>query len=305
MKQWDSSLTKSSHSELTSGKLKTRDKMQSEINTSTTSLNWSTQSRNKTDLNIRLDHQECKVVIQTWVKLITTIKMMVIRTCAEARDTSIVDVVANAEVVEIWKVTTPTATVTNITTRIRGSTTISTTTMVKWEVDSTSSNSSNSTSSNNNRCLWVWVSSSSRWINNRCHLSSRCKCLLNNSRCKCQPNKRTWCNFHKSMLLNLIHSKVMIEITLLVTTFTRQFMLLTEKNMHQPSLVCFLMKQQSITSCFWPRISISRLRLARPMSYSFRPSKVKSNKWQCSSKLLRTSEHYRDLLTITKIELIR
>lgn len=56
---------------------------------------------NKTDLNIRLDHQECKVVIQTWVKLITTIKMMVIRTCAEARDTSIEDVVANVEVVEI------------------------------------------------------------------------------------------------------------------------------------------------------------------------------------------------------------
>jgi hypothetical protein len=59
------------------------------------------QSKNKTDQITKLDHQECKVVIQTWVKLITTIKMMVIRTCAEARDTSIVDVVANAEVVEI------------------------------------------------------------------------------------------------------------------------------------------------------------------------------------------------------------
>jgi hypothetical protein len=58
------------------------------------------QSKNKTDQITKLDHQEC-IVAHTWVRLRVTIKMMVIKTCAEARDTSIEDVVANAEVVEI------------------------------------------------------------------------------------------------------------------------------------------------------------------------------------------------------------
>jgi hypothetical protein len=90
-------MTKSSHSELTSGKPKMKDKTQSEINTSITSRNLLMQSKNKTDQITKLDHQEC-IVAHTWVRLRVTIKMMVIRTCGVDRDTSIVDVVVSAVV---------------------------------------------------------------------------------------------------------------------------------------------------------------------------------------------------------------
>lgn len=224
--------------------------------------------------------------------------MMVIKTCVVARDTSIVDVVANAVVVVAWK-TIRTAMETSTLTRIRCLTTSSITIMVKWEAATTSSNNS---SSNSSRCQWAWVK-----ITSRCHNSSnpfsRSWCQIN-SRCRCQLNKR-WCNFLKWMLPNLIHSKVMTETTSSVTTFTRLSMPRTVKSTLQPLLVCSLMKQLSITSCFWPRTSTSKVRLGKPMSCSSRPNRTKSNKWQCSSRRLRTSEHQLDLLTSTKIELIR
>lgn len=259
--------------------------MLSETSMSTTLLNSSTWSSCKTNPDTRAVLVECKEV--SWVVKLKVINLMMANNINVVVVDSTEVVVAIKEVAEeaCRREATKTAredTKTTTISRIEDQT--STTTMVKWDTISTRTT-----------CQWAclisskWVSnlhSSSKWVSN--HLSNRWWCN-NSSSSRCLNNKRLQCNFQTSMCLNSTNCRVMKEITLLVTTFTRPSTTSMVIDSHQQLLVCSSMSPLSISSCCWRRTSTSRPRHARPMSCSFNPWRTRSNK--CNSRLLRTNEN--------------